>query len=383
MKFCLSFLLVLFSSCILKAQCPVIEGAMVKICGTNEGNNEFILFTTTATATAGDYTLYYGDNSTPSLGLPVSILAGLNATIPSGTGTITSTNGCVINQVTTAATTIPVNSKVLFIPAGFDANYDVSAICSLGNIYVVYIDITSLPSIWNVNDVLANTPTVSSYLQVTNGAALCTSAIRNYNNNWVSNIYGNSVWWDGVGNATYLSNGCSVIGFPVTISNFTVLPACAGSTATTASYNTTGSPDKYTLQWDAAAISAGFVDVINATLPNSLLTITLPAGAAATTYTGSLLVKNTLSGISSVAQNISVIINPQVTPLFTVIAPICSNTIAPVLPTTSTNGISGTWSPAVVSNTLSGNYIFTPSVGFCATVVSLQVKILLLLVVFT
>ena len=38
---------------------------------------------------------------------------------------------------------------------------------------------------------------------------------------------------------------------------------------------------------------------------------------------------------------------------------ICSGTIAPVLPTISTNSITGTWSPSVVSNTISGIYTFT------------------------
>ncbi|RZJ32996.1 MAG: hypothetical protein EOO51_15190, partial [Flavobacterium sp.] len=40
-----------------------------------------------------------------------------------------------------------------------------------------------------------------------------------------------------------------------------------------------------------------------------------------------------------------------VTPTFNAIAPFCSGTAAPTLPTTSTNGISGTWSPSTVSNT--------------------------------
>ena len=376
MKFYLSFLFVLFFSFILKAQCPVIEGAMVKVCGANEGLNEFVLFTTTSSATAGDYTLYYGDNSTPSLGLPVNILAGVNATMPNGSGSITTTNGCIINQVTAAATMIPANSRVLFIPSGFDANYDVSAICSSGNVYIVYIDITSVPSIWNAGGVFANTPPVTSYLQVTNAAALCASGIRSYNNNWVSDINGNSVWWDGTGNANNVNYGCSVIIPPVTISNFTALSVCAGSTATTASYTATGNPDKYTLLWDATASAAGFLDVINASLTGSPLTVAVPSGAAAATYTASLIVKNSLSGISSVAQNISLTIHPKVTPLFTAIAAICSSDTPPVLPATSTNGISGTWSPVTVSNTLSGTYIFTPAAGLCATGTSISVTVL-------
>lgn len=376
MKFYHSLLFVLFFSSIVKAQCPVIDGAMVKICGANEGLNEFVLFTTTASATAGDYTVYYGDNSTPSLGFPVSILAGVNAAIKNGSGSITSTSGCVINQVTSAAAIIPANSRVVFIPSNFDASYDVSAICTAGNVFIVYIDVTPVPSVWNAAGVLANTPTVTSYLQIANGAALCSSAVRNYDNYWASNINGNSVWWDGTGNASYLNNGCSLIVPPVTISNFTALPVCAGTAATTASYTTTGTPDEYSLVWNATAITAGFLNITGAVLPASPLTIAVPSGAAAATYTASLFVKNTVSGISSVPQNISLTIDAPVTPLFAPVAPICSMDAAPILPLTSTNGISGTWSPAVVSNTLSGSYTFTPSAGFCATATSLPVTIL-------
>ncbi len=49
------------------------------------------------------------------------------------------------------------------------------------------------------------------------------------------------------------------------------------------------------------------------------------------------------------------------TPTFTLPSSICSGSVAPALPTTSTNGISGTWSPATVSNTTGGNYVFTPN----------------------
>ena len=47
----------------------------------------------------------------------------------------------------------------------------------------------------------------------------------------------------------------------------------------------------------------------------------------------------------------------------------------PALATTSPNGIVGTWNPAVISNTASGNYIFTPNAGQCASPVTLDVII--------
>lgn len=53
--------------------------------------------------------------------------------------------------------------------------------------------------------------------------------------------------------------------------------------------------------------------------------------------------------------------NVSTTPTFTIPSSFCSGSVAPILPTTSIEGITGTWAPAVVSNTASGSYVFTPN----------------------
>jgi gliding motility-associated-like protein len=70
----------------------------------------------------------------------------------------------------------------------------------------------------------------------------------------------------------------------------------------------------------------------------------------------------------------STVTNPNFNP----IAPICSGSPPPVLAPSSPNGISGSWSPAVVSNTTSGSYIFTPNATLhpCATTQTLNVTVL-------
>ncbi len=55
---------------------------------------------------------------------------------------------------------------------------------------------------------------------------------------------------------------------------------------------------------------------------------------------------------------------------------LCDNSTPPALPTTSDNGVTGTWSPDAINNTLNGNYTFTPDAGQCAASVSLPVYIL-------
>ena len=93
-------------------------------------------------------------------------------------------------------------------------------------------------------------------------------------------------------------------------------------------------------------------------------------------------ISNTLSGTYTFTPNsgqcatsttLNVTVNPNITPLFAPIAPLCSGEVSPVLPLTSTNGVTGTWNPATVSNTLSGNYIFTPNAGQCAPATTLSV----------
>ncbi|MGK2864640.1 MAG: gliding motility-associated C-terminal domain-containing protein, partial [Chitinophagaceae bacterium] len=64
----------------------------------------------------------------------------------------------------------------------------------------------------------------------------------------------------------------------------------------------------------------------------------------------------------------TVTVNPILTPVFSfgTTLTVCSGSAVPALPTTSTNGIKGTWSPATVSNQVSGVYTFTSTAGLCA-----------------
>ena len=64
-------------------------------------------------------------------------------------------------------------------------------------------------------------------------------------------------------------------------------------------------------------------------------------------------------------------------PTFDVVASLCKNSVAPVLPTTSKNGIVGTWSPSVISTAIVGttDYIFTPDPGQCAASVVKSIEI--------
>jgi len=67
----------------------------------------------------------------------------------------------------------------------------------------------------------------------------------------------------------------------------------------------------------------------------------------------------------------------EIIPSFTSIGPLCLNSIAPVLPVISENGISGTWSPAIINTSVSGSfiYLFTPDAGQCGLPISISIKV--------
>ena len=89
--------------------------------------------------------------------------------------------------------------------------------------------------------------------------------------------------------------------------------------------------------------------------------------ASTTTYT--LTVSNS-TGCSGTDQ-VEVIVINSITPTFDAIADMCSGD-ALSLPSTSTNGITGNWSPGI-DNTQTTTYTFTPDPGQCSTLIDITV----------
>jgi len=80
------------------------------------------------------------------------------------------------------------------------------------------------------------------------------------------------------------------------------------------------------------------------------------------------------AGLCANTTTLTITINPQITPTFTAVTPKCTGSAIPALPTTSTNGINGTWSPAI-NNTATTTYTFTPAAGQCATTTTMTITI--------
>ena len=80
-------------------------------------------------------------------------------------------------------------------------------------------------------------------------------------------------------------------------------------------------------------------------------------------------------GQCATTATLTITVNPNVTPTFAAVAAICSgDPLSPALPTTSINGITGTWAPAM-NNTATTTYTFTPDVGQCATTATLTITV--------
>jgi hypothetical protein len=111
----------------------------------------------------------------------------------------------------------------------------------------------------------------------------------------------------------------------------------------------------------AATISAGVYNTItNKLFPNAILAAgTQTLYAQATNGTCTFIIPYTYNNIK---------------PIFTQIAPKCVGTNSFSLPTTSTNSISGTWSPAT-STTTTTTYTFTPTSNVCADTATMTVVI--------
>ncbi len=149
---------------------------------------------------------------------------------------------------------------------------------------------------------------------------------------------------------------------------------CATSNASfTAAFN--NSPTSY--QWQLSTNSGGsWTNVTNGGVYSNATTTTLNITGAASGMNGyqyRCVGTNASGSVNSNAATLTV--NNNVTPSFTQIAAFCAGTTAPTLPTTSSNSVPGTWSPATVSNTASGTYTFTPNAGQCATTATMNITV--------
>jgi gliding motility-associated-like protein len=175
--------------------------------------------------------------------------------------------------------------------------------------------------------------------------------------------------------STTSSNGISGSWSPSTVSNqnsatYTFTPA-AGQCAVPVTFNVTITPNTvpvFSFGTTLTICDGGTVPVLPTTSTNGVNGSWSPA-----------VVNNHTSGVYTftpvvapgqciITTTFTVTVKPVLTPTFSFgnTLTLCSGSTAPVLATTSTNGVTGTWNPAVINNQAGGTYTFTTGAGQCA-----------------
>ncbi len=340
------------------SQCFQIESILVDACGVQEGLNEMVRFKVGNTAiNTSNMSVSWPNNPWQGLirnSVTASKVATLNADIldAGGCGQLIEPTGGVL----------PANASVILVTShNFDT--DLNSFGALtDNVYIIF---QNNPT--TVSGHFANSGTGIRTLTISFGS--CSDTVS-YDRALLIDTNGATVPADGAivqytpaGAATYINNGCSAPVPPFTVdAGPATMSACAG---TTISLN--GIAQGYqSVRWSAA--SGTF-----STATNLSTTYTSSASQAGT------VVAIILTAINScgleIRDTINLTLTNSTTPNFPTVLSLCTGSTAPVLNTTSPNGISGTWNPAIVSNTASGNYVFTPNAGQCASSITLSVTV--------
>lgn len=136
----------------------------------------------------------------------------------------------------------------------------------------------------------------------------------------------------------------------------------------------------------AAVCEGSTVDISTSYVVDAGASVTYWTDAAATSplanYTaisvgGTYYIKASNGTECSNVQPVEVRINTKAIPQFSIPTLLCLNSAPPALPTTSDNGIQGSWNPSVISTGSIGTttYEFTPNAGECAEKYSLIIEI--------
>ncbi|MFM9004630.1 MAG: PKD-like domain-containing protein, partial [Flavobacteriales bacterium] len=141
--------------------------------------------------------------------------------------------------------------------------------------------------------------------------------------------------------------------YSVTATSGTAPNQCSNTFTVTVTVNPTLTP---TFNPVGPFCSGATIAALPTTSLNNVIGTWTPAinNTTTTTYTF-----NPNSGQCATTTTLTITITPNVTPTFAAVGPYCSGATIPALPTTSSNGITGTWSPAI-SNTTTTTYTFTP-----------------------
>jgi gliding motility-associated-like protein len=143
---------------------------------------------------------------------------------------------------------------------------------------------------------------------------------------------------------------------------------CAATTTLSITVNPTITP---TFDLVSPVCQGGNLSALPTSSLNGITGTWSPAlnNQATTTYTFT-----PTSGQCAATTTLSITVNPTITPTFDLVSPVCQGGNLSALPTSSLNGITGTWSPAL-NNQATTTYTFTPTSGQCAATTTLSITV--------
>ena len=157
---------------------------------------------------------------------------------------------------------------------------------------------------------------------------------------------------------------CSSSVVPVTCNvgpiapNLSATTLNAGCTSTTVNLNSITSSNTPT----ATGVSLAWFNGSVASAANQLTNTQASSALAGPTYYAAFF--DSVNNCYSASTQVTTTTGGVVTPIFTQVGPFCEGTTIAALPTTSNNGILGSWSPAI-NNTGTTTYTFTPTNPLC------------------
>lgn len=157
---------------------------------------------------------------------------------------------------------------------------------------------------------------------------------------------------------TYSTNGCADV---TATSTITVNPAVQALFTDLGPYCATDTPDLLPTTSTNSIQGTWSPATINTATPNT------------TTYT---FTPN--ANQCGLPNTMTVVVNPQGAPQFTQLGPYCQGDPVGTLPTTSINGVIGTWTPNAIDSNLPGNttYNFVPTVAECTSNAAMVVNVI-------
>jgi len=155
---------------------------------------------------------------------------------------------------------------------------------------------------------------------------------------------------------------------------------CSGGVPSQMQVNGASGSGSFLYQWYSRS---GIVAAPSGTSTSGWTSLGTSNGANSATYTPpSILASATYACFvtSSCGSNWAtgvrqITVTPKTLPTFTQVAAVCSGATITALPTTSNNGVTGTWSPSL-NNLATTTYTFTPTVGLCADTTTMTISIL-------